>query len=183
MKYLKSYVIFLEDVTNFNEPENLKLAKTNLKSEQDEITEFNSKLKPGLNSIFAKFKDPSVRNKEIDKLLGTENVNKWANEWRMILNDEVDLERMENSILSDVTDINADKSLLDATANTPENKNLKDRLNNQITERNMKKSKTVANITKLNTDITKRQTDFNKRMKDCIQDSKNDINNLSKNQK
>lgn len=166
-----------------NDAPNLKIAKTSLNTEQEEVEEFKTKLKPALDRLYKDVKDPSERSKKIDQLIGTENINKYANDYKMILNDMESLEKKQNSILSDVADINADKSLLAASSNTADNKDIKLRINQQIAERNMKKAKTVSEISKLKIDIDKREADFNQKMIKNVQDIENDIKTLSKAQK
>jgi hypothetical protein len=184
MIHLKSYSIFLEEIEVMaNDSPNLKVAKTSLNTEEEEIDEFNTKLKPGLDRLYKDIKDPVERGKKVDQLLGTENTNKYANDYRMILNDMESVEKKQNSILSDVADINADKSLLASSSNTADNKDIKARINQQIAERNMKKSKTVSEIGKLKTDIDKRSSDFKQKMVKNTQDVENDIKTLSKGQK
>ena len=166
-----------------NDTPNLKIAKTSLNSESDEIEEFKNKLKPGLDRLYKDIKDPVERGKKVDQLLGTENKNRYANDYKIILNDIESLEKKQNSILSDVADINADKSLLSASSDTADNKDIKTRINQQIADRNMKKSKTQSEINKLKTDIDKREADFKQKMTKSIQDVENDIKTLSKGQK
>jgi len=184
MIHLKSYLPFLEEIDiSANDSPNLKIAKTSLNSENDEIQEFKTKLKPGLDRLYKDIKDPVERDKKVTQLLGDENVNKYANDYKIILNDIESLEKKQNSILSDVADINADKSLLASSSSTADNKDIKARINQQIAERNMKKSKTISEINKLKTDIDKRQSDFKQKMTKNIQDVENDIKTLSKGQK
>jgi hypothetical protein len=99
------------------------------------------------------------------------------------LNDIESVEIKQNSILGDVADINADKSLLASSSNTEDNKDIKVRINQQIADRNMKKSKTQSEINKLKTDIDKRHSDFEQKMTKNIKDVENDIKTLSKGQK
>ena len=101
----------------------------------------------------------------------------------MILNDIESVEKKQNSILGDVADINADKSLLASSSNTADNKDIKAKINQQIADRNMKKSETTSEINKLKTDIDKREADFKQKMTKNIQDVENDIKTLSKGQK
>jgi hypothetical protein len=184
MIHLKSYLPFLEEIEIMaNDAPNLKIAKTSLNSETDEIEEFKSKLKPGLDRLYKDTKDPVERGKKVDQLLGTENVNKYANDYKIILNDIESVEKKQNSILGDVADINADKSLLASSSNTEDNKDIKARINQQIADRNMKKSKTQSEINKLKTDIDKRHSDFEQKMTKNIKDVENDIKTLSKGQK
>jgi hypothetical protein len=82
-----------------------------------------------------------------------------------------------------VSDINADKSLLASSSNTEDNKDIKDKINQQIADRNRKKSETTSEINKLKTDIDKREADFKQKMTKNIQDVENDIKTLSKGQK
>ena len=184
MIHLKSYLPFLEEIEIMaNDTPNLKIAKTSLNSESDEVEEFKNKLKPGLDRLYKDIKDPVERGKKIDQLLGTENVNKYANDYKIILNDIESVEKKQNSILGDVADINADKSLLASSSNTEDNKDIKAKINQQIADRNMKKSKTQSEINKLNTDIDKREVDFKQKMTKNIKDVENDIKTLSKGQK
>ena len=184
MIHLKSYLLFLEEIEIMaNDAPNLKIAKTSLNSESDEIEEFKSNLKPGLDRLYKDIKDPVERVKKVDQLLGDENVNKYANDYKMILNDIESVEKKQNSILTDVADINADKSLLASSSNTEDNKDIKLRINQQIADRNMKKSKTQSEINKLKMDIDKRESDFNQKMTKNVQDIENDIKTLSKGQK
>jgi len=184
MIHLKSYLPFLEEIEIMaNDAPNLKIAKTSLNSETDEIEEFESKLKTGLDRLYKDIKDPVERNKKVDELLGVENVNTYANDYKMILNDIESVEKKQNSILGDVADINADKSLLASSSNTEDNKDIKARINQQIADRNRKKSETTSEINKLKTDIDKRNSDFKQKMAKNIKDVENDIKTLSKGQK
>ena len=189
MIHLKSYLLFLEEIEIMaNDAPNLKIAKTSLNSETDKIEEFESKLKPGLDRLYKDIKDPVERNKKVDELLlpknkKRQNVNTYANDYKMILNDIESVEKKQNSILGDVADINADKSLLASSSNTEDNKDIKAKINQQIADRNMKKSKTTSEINKLKTDIDKREADSKQKMTKNIQDLENDIKTLSKGQK
>jgi hypothetical protein len=183
MIHLKSYLLFLEEIEiAANDAPNLKIAKTSLNSENDEVEEFKSKLKPGLDAIYKSTKDPVERDKKVDQLLNKYD-NDYANDYKMILNDIESVETKQNSILGDVADINADKSLLASSSNTEDNKDIKARINQQIADRNMKKSKTQSEINKLKTDIDKRHSDFEQKMTKNIKDVENDIKTLSKDQK
>jgi hypothetical protein len=183
MIHLKSYSIFLEEIEVMaNDSPNLKVAKTSLNTEEEEIDEFNTKLKPGLDRLYKDIKDPVERDKKVDQLLNKYD-NDYANDHRMILNDMESVEKKQNSILGDVADINADKSLLASSSNTEDNKDIKDKINQQIADRNMKKSKTQSEINKLKTDIDKRHSDFEQKMTKNIKDVENDIKTLSKGQK
>jgi hypothetical protein len=183
MNHIKSYDIFVEAIQILaNDAPNLKISKTKLNTEQEQIDGFKS-LKSSLDSIYKSTKDPVERNKKVDDLLGKDNVNKYAIDYKMLLNDEYELEKLQNSILSDVADINADNALLAASSSTDDNKDIKIRIRQQITERNMKKSITVSKIAKLKTDMDKRKSDFDKKMQDNIKDINDDIKNLSKVQK
>jgi hypothetical protein len=165
-----------------NDAPNLKVAKTSLNTENDEIEEFKSNLKPGLDRLYKDIKDPLERGKKVDELLKKKK-NDYANDYRMILNDMESVETKQNSILGDVADINADKSLLASSSNTEDNKDIKARINQQIADRNMKKSKTQSEINKLKTDIDKRHSDIEQKMTKNIKDVENDIKTLSKDQK
>jgi hypothetical protein len=182
MIHLKSYLPFLEEIEiAANDAPNLKIAKTSLNSENDEVEEFKSKLKPGLDAIYKSTKDPVERDKKVDQLLNKYD-NDYANDYKMILNDIESVEIKQNSILGDVADIN-DKSLLASSSNTEDNKDIKAKINQQIADRNMKKSETTSEINKLKTDIDKREADFKQKMTKNIQDVENDIKTLSKGQK
>lgn len=184
MIHLKSYLPFLEEIEIMaNDAPNLKVAKTKLNTENDEIEEFKSNLKPALDRLYKDIKDPVERGKKVDELLVKENTNKYANDYRMILNDMESVEKKQNSILGDVADINADKSLLASSSNTADNKDIKAKINQQIADRNRKKSETTSEINKLKTDIVKRESDFAQKMTKNIQDVENDIKTLSKGQK
>ena len=184
MIHLKSYLLFLEEIEIMaNDAPNLKIAKTSLNKEEEKVEEFESKLRPGLDRLYKDIKDPVERNKKVDELLGVENVNTYANDYKMILNDIESVEKKQNSILGDVADINSDKSLLASSSNTEDNKDIKAKINQQIADRNMKKSETTSEINKLKTDIDKREADFKQKMTKNIQDVENDIKTLSKGQK
>ena len=164
MIHLKSYLLFLEEIEIMaNDAPNLKIAKTSLNKEEEKVEEFESKLRPGLDAIYKSTKDPVERDKKVDQLLNKYD-NDYANDHKMILNDIESVEKKQNSILGDVADINADKSLLASSSNTADNKDIKAKINQQIADRNMKKSKTQSEINKLNTDIDKREVDFKQKM-------------------
>ena len=184
MIHLKSYLLFLEEIEIMaNDAPNLKIAKTSLNKEEEKVEEFESKLRPSLDRLYKDIKDPVERNKKVDELLPVKSVNTYANDYKMILNDIESVEKKQNSILGDVADINADKSLLASSSNTEDNKDIKAKINQQIADRNMKKSKTTSEINKLKTDIDKREADFKQKMTKNIQDVENDIKTLSKGQK
>ena len=183
MIHLKSYLLFLEEIEIMaNDAPNLKIAKTSLNKEEEKVEEFESKLRPGLDAIYKSTKDPVERDKKVDQLLNKYD-NDYANDYKMILNDIESVEIKQNSILGDVADINADKSLLASSSNTADNKDIKAKINQQIADRNMKKSKTTSEINKLKTDIDKREADSKQKMTKNIQDLENDIKTLSKGQK
>ena len=183
MIHLKSYLLFLEEIEIMaNDAPNLKIAKTSLNKEEEKVEEFESKLRPSLDRLYKDIKDPVERNKKVDELLNKYK-NDYANDYKMILNDIESVEKKQNSILGDVADINADKSLLASSSNTEDNKDIKAKINQQIADRNMKKSKTTSEINKLKTDIDKREADSKQKMTKNIQDLENDIKTLSKGQK
>ena len=183
MIHLKSYLLFLEEIEIMaNDAPNLKIAKTSLNKEEEKVEEFESKLRPSLDRLYKDIKDPVERNKKVDELLN-KYANDYANDYKMILNDIESVEKKQNSILGDVADINADKSLLASSSNTEDNKDIKAKINQQIADRNMKKSETTSEINKLKTDIDKREADFKQKMTKNIQDVENDIKTLSKGQK
>ena len=183
MIHLKSYLLFLEEIEIMaNDAPNLKIAKTSLNKEEEKVEEFESKLRPGLDRLYKDIKDPVERNKKVDELLNKYD-NNYGKDYKMILNDIESVEKKQNSILGDVADINADKSLLASSSNTEDNKDIKAKINQQIADRNMKKSKTTSEINKLKTDIDKREADSKQKMTKNIQDLENDIKTLSKGQK